>query len=148
MTTRKALQIFPEESYSSNDVKKDYTSKDDEKIAESLLDNILQRLYHFGDPPYSPPNSEDDSEAENQKEIEISGNELVLCACCLLPLEKGDFCINMPCCGFSVHLACIAQVANGHRYRMNHVCPHCTSDLSESTESTVIKLWQVLKSKK
>ena len=146
----KVPQIFPEENYSSKNVRADYTSSTDETIAQSLLDNILHRLYQVGDPPYSVPDSEDDSELENQQEIKIN-DQVVLCACCKLPLEKGDFCINMPCCGYTVHLVCIAKVANGHKYQMSHACPRCTTNLAEfddNFEATVIKLWQVIKSKK
>lgn len=69
----------------------------------------------------------------------------LLCACCLLPLEKGEMFISMPCCGAICHIPCVAKIATIHRTMMHHACPHCLKEMEIEDEQLYIRIYNEIK---
>lgn len=66
------------------------------------------------------------------------------CVCCLLPIEKGDFWLSMPCCGAHCHVLCMARVSNSHPLMMSHACSNCVKPFTAENKARFIKMGQIL----
>jgi hypothetical protein len=70
--------------------------------------------------------------------------ETLDCCCCLLPIQKGDLFLSMPCCGALCHLGCICRVANGHRTHVAHACSHCFMEFESDFEIMLKNMYRIL----
>jgi hypothetical protein len=70
--------------------------------------------------------------------------EALDCGCCLLPIQKGDVFLSMPCCGALCHLVCMCRVANGHRMHVAHGCSHCFMEFEPDFESMLRNMYRIL----
>ena len=114
------------------------TEDEVEEKAIEILAKVRQRLEKIGEGSFQKKKGGSKVQDEEQ-------SNSVGCVCCLLPIEKGDFFVSMPCCGSMCHILCMAKVSNSHPLLMSHACPHCMKQLNEEQEGTFIKMWQILK---
>lgn len=103
----------------------------EEKPYIDILLKLRERIEEIGDRNYTT------LLADNNISEEANTNT-INCIACLLPIEKGDVALSMPCCGAPCHVSCIAKISTFHPTSMLHACPHCMKDLNREQESLFI----------